>query len=268
MTSKFKSNIHNKILYECSLNIEPPRRFVLLRCANGFRWKLPAEPDRLLPLATASFDAVEKITDYLAKACENDATAALRRQRLQLAATEAVLVSQAVNLPIAETKDTLFTATRSGQCILYPRWIARDWPIPSYGQTLAESFRSLSYQIEKARKTWPRDLPKLLQHLDGFWEQLVRAKRAALTSASEWTVYANPIFDDADETRPNRASTLFHSCFQSAGPADNLTPSLICTDPEEQKKLDALLDDFLNCHELQSVADDEVVTVETADGST
>lgn len=242
-----------KILYECSLNVEPPRRFVHLRCTSGFRWKLPAEPDRLLPITCACSDAVDEIAKYLALATRAS-DVEVKKFNLTLAADEAERASKIAELPKAETNNIFYNEKAGNvQCILFPRWIDRSWPFPSYGQTLAESFRALAYQILKCNsRTWPKEAPRVLEHLDGFWEQLTRAEKAALTSADSWTVYKNPIFDDDDDdstnppVRPNHATSLYNRIVLH-GPSitDDLKATLFCASPEEQRQLDLLLDQCL-----------------------
>ena len=260
---KTSKTLHTKILYECSLNIEPPRKFVHLRCTNGFRWKLPAEPDRLLPITCASFDALDKILAHLA-AWQKKKVDIEKAQQLQSAINEAQLVSKKVSLPIGETKGTLHTSPSPTQCILFPRWIDRDWPIPAYGQTLAESFNALAYLIERARKTWPRQLIKILDHLNGFWEQLERAERASLASPERWTVYSNPAFEDSP-VRPNKATAKFLKLLQEPVPVEELTPSLTLHDPADQQALDELLSSFLDHHELPSLGGRDHVLVAGTD---
>lgn len=265
-TTTTMKTLHTKILYECSLNIEPPRKFVHLRCTNGFRWKLPAEPDRLLPITCASFDALEKIVAHLA-AWQKKTLDVEKAQQLQSAINEAQLASAKVSLPIGETKDTLHTSPTPTQCILFPRWIDRDWPIPAYGQTLAESFRALAYLIERGRKTWPKQLPKILDHLNGFWEQLERAERASLASPEGWTVYDNPAFEDSP-VRPTTATTKFLKLLDASNapvPVDELTPSLTLHDPGDAQALDELLSSFLNHHELSGLGGRDHVIVAGTD---
>ena len=244
-----------KILYECSLNIEGDRRYVHLRCAQGFRWKLPAEPERLLPITSACLTAVEKITRSVAQA----AKAGRKAPFLQTAVDTAKFASEAAELPVGETKDELYGHKRqlTTQCILFPRWIPRNWPIPSFGQTLAESFRALAHQLTKCGKNWPCNLQQIVSSLDGFWEQLLRAQKASLASSNSWSIYHNPVFDDRElEVRPNLATALYNQIFfrrvESEQPvaAEDLESSLTSQDLQD---LDKLLDEYLQ-YELPSVS--------------
>ena len=265
MTS-FKKPVHTKILYEFSLNIEPPRKYVHLRCTNGFRWKLPAEPERLLPLTCASFDALENIISFLA-AWETKTRPIDKAQQLQSAVNEAQIASKKVALPVGETKDTLHTSQVPSQCLLFPRWIDRDWPIPAYGQTLAESFSALSYLIERARKTWPKNLPTILKHLNGFWEQLERAEKAGLVSPSGWSIYSNPFFNESPQC-PSKATEKYMKHFEASTVVsiEDITPSLACHDPDEQHALNELLATFLN-HELPCLGGRNNLPFQGSDGS-
>lgn len=234
--------VEGKILYECSLNIEGNRRYVHIRCAQGFRWKLPAEPDRLLPIVDACLDAVCSITKCIAQAAKERKASPFLEEAVQ----KAQAASETAELPVGETKDTLYghRENYAAQCILFPRWIPRDWPIPAFGQTLAESFRALAHQIKKCNKNWANSIQRLLSTLDGFWDQLLRARKASLASPNSWSVYNNPVFDDSElEIRPDKASVLFNQICHREPDVDDLQASLE-PDPDLQD-LDSLLNQYL-----------------------
>lgn len=261
---KSSRTAEGRILYECSLNIEAQRRFVHLRCANGFRWKLPAEPDTLLPITCACSDAIQSITEYIALASRAVHTSGQKKQFLQRAANEAVLAGKKAALPLGETKDTLYGHRDNcvAQCILFPRWIPRDWPVPSFGQSLEESFKTLADQILRAVRSWPANAEKIVFNLNGFWEQLQRAERAALASPSSWTVYQNPVFDDsAFEVRPTFATALYNRLLVE-GPRssseEELCPSLT---EDDGGQLAQLLEEYLH-DELQGVSSGDVLADE------
>jgi len=204
-------NLEKTKLYECTLSVEPEKKFITLKAVPNFRWKLPAEPDFLLPIICTSFETLQEIIALLAQATRAKEPAE-KKHLFDLASQKALTAAQAVKLPEATTRDSVYLRLDNSQHIVIPRWIRRDYPVPPDGQTLSQSFQTLSGHIVRAGINWTRNVFHLLSKLDGFWEQLLRIQSLCLQSSNNgWSVYtSNGFSEDSWSDFPFAATELFN----------------------------------------------------------
>jgi len=221
------------------LSVEPSQSYITIQIPPELRWKLPAEPEKILPTVCASFEKLQQIVILLAAASNSKSTEEISRH---LAKAEATARSAAILINTTQNSSDKQSRPQRECCrnIIIPRWLESTWPAPPNGDNLGESFISLAERIGEARFNLSKALPNLLQLLDGFWEQLVLVQSASLqTRNGGWSAStADQLFPDSPW--PRSASKLYKKKLD--GQVDyytdeqlfweNLNPSLHFTDED------------------------------------
>jgi len=190
------------------LSVEPSQSYITIQIPPQLRWKLPAEPEKILPTVCTSFEILQQIVTLLAAASNSESAEEISRH---LAKAEAAARSGAILVSTTQNSSDKPSRPQRECCrnIIIPRWLESTWPVPPNGDNLSESFISLAEHIGEARFNLSKSLPNLLQLLDGFWEQLVLIQSASLqTKNAGWSACAaDQLFPDSPW--PGSASRLY-----------------------------------------------------------